>query len=221
MYPYSLINLTTKSIFGNALKGNGLFLPLSDNSDVFDYIDIRNQNELQDFANNKMLEADTNWAISEFGEKRSFMFSELGFSQMVTEGRFYHLGVDLWLPEGTALYSPIDGEVVISMYEEGDGNYGGLVVIKHVIANEDIYSVYGHLDKEKLPKVGIQLHSGEKFAELGGMSSNGGYFYHLHLQVLTEKGYSEGFVHKGYSTEEQFKVIDKWCLNPNFLLLCK
>ncbi|MEZ5022449.1 MAG: hypothetical protein R2728_04165 [Chitinophagales bacterium] len=27
---------------------------------------------------------------------------------------------------------------------------------------------------------------------VGGMESNGGYFIHTHLQVLTERGYQEG-----------------------------
>ena len=216
IYPYCLKNQISP-IFEKQLVGNGVFISLANDSQVYKRIDIKNQVQLQEYADELMSQNQTNWAISEFGENRKFMFTQLGHHQMVQQNRFIHLGLDIWVPVNTIVHAPLAGKIVISEYESGEGNYGGLVVIEHIIQDQKIYSVYGHLNKDHLPKAGTNLNAGQQFAKIGEMNSNGGYFYHIHLQVLTEKGYNQEMVHQGYTTEEKFKTIQDLCLDPRFL----
>ncbi|MEZ5022450.1 MAG: hypothetical protein R2728_04170 [Chitinophagales bacterium] len=97
-----------------------------------------------------MAAAKTNWAISEFGENREKAFRLFGYPQMVNEGRFFHLGLDVWMPQNTSLHSPHNGRVVESMYEKGPGNYGGMVVIEYLV-NDFTFILYSvHLDKDSI-----------------------------------------------------------------------
>ena len=41
-----------------------------------------------------------------------------------------------------------------------------------------------------------------------------GRFYHTHLQVITRKGYDEGWVSKGYCTARDLAVMDGICPSP-------
>lgn len=215
-YPYNLLNYELFPIFADKLKGAGVFVSLADGSEVFEKIDINDQKALQAYADDLMSEANTNWAVSDFGENRKFMFSELGHLQMVEEGRFFHLGLDIWAPVGFELFAPLAGEIVVSEYEAGAGNYGGMVVVKHEVEKQTFYTVYGHLNKDKLPVLGL-IQKADRIGFLGEMDSNGGYFYHVHLQVLTEVGFKKGFTNKGYATLEDFQKIEKYCLDPRFL----
>lgn len=221
MYPYNLRLTETHSCFGDQLRGDGLFLGLDDSSPVLDEINIADQSALQAYADQKLLEAGTNWAISAFGEPRERMFRALDCDQMVGEGRFYHLGVDFWLPAGSNIYAPLGGTIVESGYESGFGNYGGFVCVKHSQFNKPIYTFYGHLDPVTVLEVGQVITSGDVIGKLGNMQNNGGYFYHLHLQVLTESGYEAGFAHKGYATKKQFSEIDSYVLDSSYFLFLK
>jgi murein DD-endopeptidase MepM/ murein hydrolase activator NlpD len=216
LYPYA-VQPFLQPLFKEHLKGNGVFISLANNSPVYENVDIRDQIQLQEYADQLMRENKTNWAVSDFGENREFMFTELGHDQMVSQQRFMHLGLDIWVPVNTPIYAPLTGEVVLSEYESGEGNYGGLVIMKHKFNDLVIYAVYGHLAKDQLPAVNTVIATGEKIGLIGEMDSNGGYFYHTHLQVLTEAGYQNGFAHKGYSTPEQFQNHQEFCLDPRFL----
>jgi len=194
--------------------GNGVEISLKDGSEVLNSVDIKDQNALQSYGDNLMSDNNTNWAVSYFGEMRKQMFLDLDAKQMVDEKRFFHLGIDIWMPLGSRLFSPIDGEVIEAEYESGFGNYGGFVLIKHTVGNNAIYSFYGHLNPDFLPDIGTRLSAGTQFAQIGDMTQNGGYFYHTHLQILTEEGYKNGFLHKGYADKETFDGINKFVLDP-------
>ncbi len=211
------MNIKIDSIFGEQARGTGVFIDLSDESKVFDECDIKNQEALQGYAQQLMKEYNTNWAISGFGERRERFFRELDAEQMVEEERFYHLGTDIWMPVDSTVFAPAEGVVVESDYEDGFGNYGGYVVLKHNTA-EAFYSFYGHLNPSTLPSLNKVIKKNEKIARLGDMTQNGGYFYHTHLQILTPQGYRDGFVHKGYATDEVFSNIKQFILNPKFFL---
>ncbi|MEZ5004089.1 MAG: peptidoglycan DD-metalloendopeptidase family protein [Chitinophagales bacterium] len=218
IYPYNLVRTNNHPIFGHALFGNGVLLPLSNDSMLIQKEKLTSSAALQAYGEQQMNQANTNWAISEFGENRETLFRLLGYPQMVEEERFFHLGIDVWLPQTTILLSPFSGKVVESIYETRQGDYGGMLVVEYNVNGQLFYVVFGHLDKYSMVKEGTKMMMGESVGRVGGVDSNGGYFLHTHLQVLTERGYKEGFAHKGYATKEQFSVISNWCWDPTFLL---
>ena len=138
--------------------------------------------------------------------------------QMAGTKRYYHLGIDITAPAKTPIISPFNGEIVVSEYEPGKGNYGGMIVIECGNNTEPIYILIGHLNPSKSKKVGEFVKEGEIVGELGNETCNGDWWPHAHVQVLTKRGFNEGWIYKGYCCKDEIDTISEFCLNPLFLL---
>ncbi len=79
---------------------------------------------------------------------------------------------------------------------------------------ETFYSFYGHLNKEKLPAAGTEFAAGEAFSYIGDFHENGNWFYHTHLQVITQKGLEQGFISKGYCAACDLAQMEDLCPSP-------
>lgn len=139
------------------------------------------------------------------------------FPQFLNEGRFYHLGLDIVVPEDFYLYAPLDAEVYKIGFDKGFRNYGGYVVLKHEINNSVFYSFYGHLKTEFLIKENDNIKQGERFAQIGEKKDSGEWFTHTHLQILTQKAVDENLLTKGYCSAENLKTIEEFFPSPYFL----
>lgn len=134
------------------------------------------------------------------------------------ENRTIHLGMDFWLPAGTAVNALFDSEVVTSVNDAGDKEYGGLIILKHKTGNFQFYTLYGHLSLDSIQKkeVGQVIKQGENIGYLGHSDENGNWAPHLHFQVmLSILGYATDFPGVGY-----FNHIEVWksvCPDPNLL----
>ncbi|WP_233900644.1 aminotransferase class III-fold pyridoxal phosphate-dependent enzyme [Tenacibaculum piscium] len=134
------------------------------------------------------------------------------------ESRTIHLGTDFWLTKNTPVHAILEGEVVISSDNQGDKNYGGLLVLKHQADNFEFYTLYGHNTPESVQKhqVGNRILKGEKIAELGDYTENGNWVPHLHFQVLL----SLFDLNTDFPGVAYLKEIEVWksvCPNPNLL----
>jgi len=224
-YPLCLIGKEIFPVLGRELSGRPMYFPLDDSSDVLrvEKTTKDGQKELQTAIENMMAENDATWAISGYPEKRAQLAD---YTDEVRENRPWHIGVDVSAPAGTKLYAPLDSVVVIAevdVCKDGvpgyKGGYGGYVVLKHDVDDCVFYTVYGHLNFEKLPKIGTTLSAGDCFGEMGNMNQNGNWFYHVHMQVLTQCGFDEGWAQKGLCSEEQIAIIHELCPNPLFLII--
>lgn len=212
-YPYIAYskNIDIHPIFKN-LTGDPLIVDMSVDSTLFDTLDVRDQKGFQNLLDDMMKDRYT-WGVSSYLENRETVLSPC--PQMVEEKRFYHLGLDIIVPLGTALHTPLDARVKESGYEAGEGNYGGHVLLMHDSPHfETFYSFYGHLNKEKLPAVGKEFSAGEVFSYIGDFHENGNWFYHTHLQVITRKGLEQGFISKGYSAAGDLAQMEDLCPSP-------
>lgn len=212
-YPYIAYSphIVIHPVF-RGLEGEPLVVDMSNTSSIFDNMDVRDQKELQRRID-QMMAGKFSWGVSSYLENRELVLSQC--PQMVEEQRFYHLGLDIIVPLGTPLYSPLDATVAHSGYEEGQGNYGGHVMLAHESSHfETFYSFYGHLNREKLPKTGAKIPAGDLFAYIGDFHENGDWFYHTHLQVLTEKAVALGYISKGYCAAQDLAVMDTLCPSP-------
>ncbi|GMO56345.1 MAG: hypothetical protein Ta2D_01130 [Rickettsiales bacterium] len=210
-YPYTILNENIFPVFGDEIVGDPHYINLVET-------DPLSAEDAKEWRFGEIKKFNKNWGYSGYLENRS---RQLTSKIMAAEKRFFHLGIDLHVPTGIKIYAPLDGEVVVSEYEDGVGNYGGLVVLKHIVKSDVFYSVYGHLKKDLLPKLNSNIAKGENFEEIGDMTENGNWAPHLHLQVLTEKGFNEGWVHKGYCSLDNLIDISYYCPNPIFLLKYK
>ena len=196
----------------NGLTGDPLILNLSQGSPVFNLVDIHDQQAFQKFLDQRMKDRHT-FGLASYLENRETILSS--YPQMKKEERFYHLGLDIIVPLGTPLCAPLDGTVTVSGYEAGDKNYGAHVLLLHESPYfETFYSLYGHLNRKKLPEAGRHIAAGEIFAFIGDFHENGNWFYHTHLQIITRKGLDKGYLSKGYCSAKDLAEIDGLCPSP-------
>lgn len=212
-YPYIAYSskIDIKPLFTD-LKGDPIVVDMSDKSTLLDDMDVRDQKQFQKRLD-KVMEKKFSWGVASYLENRERILSPC--PQMVEEQRFFHLGLDIIVPLGTPLHAPLDARVVESGYEKGDGNYGGYVLLIHESPFfEPFYSFYGHLNREKLPARETRFATGDSFAYIGDFHENGNWFYHTHLQIITQKGFEKGYISKGYCCAEDLAVMDELCPSP-------
>ncbi len=134
------------------------------------------------------------------------------------ESRTVHLGIDCWLPAGTPVHALLDGEIVTAINDEGDKEYGGLIILKHETDQFHFYSLYGHLSVKSATarKIGERVKKGERIAFLGDFPENGNWPPHLHFELmLSMLDYTDDFPGVAYKSEiEVWKSI---CPDPNLL----
>jgi len=153
-----------------------------------------------------------------FGEDRSDLWD--GFEPKMK--KMIHLGVDLNnLPPGQCVGSATQGTVVHIMNDKTRVNgWGNRIIICFEVGVArkfkptlyvKTYFLYGHLDPAKCPlKLGDKVKGGDIIGYIGDGEVNGGWFPHLHLQIMTEQ-----FVKKFKTFEE----IDGYSENVDDLKL--
>ena len=100
--------------------------------------------------------------------------------------RTIHIGVDVFLPAGTAVRAVLPGKVVSAFYRPDAHDYGGTLILEHTDANGVSFrALYGHLSKASVDhaRVGQAFAAGEVVAHLGAVEENGGWPPHLHFQI--------------------------------------
>jgi len=212
-YPFFLYStrVTHRPVF-LGLKGVPFVVDLSTNSLLLRGIDVRDQEKLQRILEDQM-GSQYQWGVSPYLEHRNTLLADC--PQMVADLRFIHLGLDVIVKVGTPLHAPLHGTVVESGYEDGEGNYGGYVLLKHESPFfKTFYSFYGHLCKDRLPAPDESFPAGTIFAEIGDFHENGNWFHHTHIQVITRKGLEMGYVSKGYCTEKDLVEMNDLCPSP-------
>lgn len=172
------------------------------------------QKKLEELFASKNVDVITSWYL----ENRRRMFEVLWCEQMISEWRFFHLWLDLSVKKWTEVFSPIDWEVFEVWYEEWEWNYGWYVILKHILWKELVYSLYWHLSYENINlKVWELLNAWKKIWIIWDFHENWWYFYHTHLQVITEKWKQNWFFTKWYCSYEQLKNIWEYIVDPNIL----
>ncbi len=201
------------------IQGEPVLISLDDNSGIYEQIDMSSQRDFQEYTLAMTEKASTNCALSMFLEPRRKLMQAHNCVDMLEADRTIHLGLDISLPAGSRVVAPLDGVVIESEYEKGKGQYGGMAVLEHVLQDgRKVYAVYGHLDREHLPAVGSRILAGELISVLGDFSSNGDWFTHLHLQVVTTEGRENGYLHKGYIQSDLLPNLEQWVLDPFVLV---
>nr|WP_321412221.1 peptidoglycan DD-metalloendopeptidase family protein [uncultured Allomuricauda sp.] len=214
-YPLCLNGVDIYPLFGDFLVGKPYIFDFSsDNPKNLEY-------NLTDFKQfNAMifdeLEASSHqWGIGKYLEERKSLLR--AYPNIIEEQRYYHLGLDIIVPYGTPMYSPLDAEVYNTGKETTVGNYGGYIILKHDIDNVVFYSLYGHLKTPHSVKAGDKIKAGQKFAHIGREIDSGGWFCHVHLQILTQAAIDDGHSDWGYISSALLPKVEKYFPSPYFL----
>lgn len=136
-----------------------------------------------------------------------------------TTVRNIHLGIDLWCEAGTQVLAVLDGEVHSFQDNNGYGDYGPTIILKHHIEGIVFYSLYGHLSVESLERLepGQPVKQGAAIATLGAPEVNGDYAPHLHFQLILDMQGNYGD-YPGVCSEKDLDYYRKNCPDPNLLL---
>lgn len=120
--------------------------------------------------------------------RRSTLFNTL------EEPRSLHLGIDIWGPAGTNIYTPLGGMVHSFAFNNNYGDYGGTIILQHQLDTFNFYVLYGHLALKDIAqlRVGQFITRGETFAHFGEAEENGNWPPHLHFQLILDMGIWEG-----------------------------
>lgn len=209
-YPYSLLNRNTAihPLFGDQLQGEPYIFDLSSQNPRTLEMDPSNFADFQQIIFSELEGSGHKWGLGGYLEERANVLRH--YPQMIRENRIYHLGLDIIVPPDFTLYSPLNATVYEVGKEEGIGNYGGYVILKH----NDFYSFYGHLNSHHQVAPGDELYAGEPFARIGHSQDSGGWFTHTHLQILTEKAVNEGRTHQGYISDSLLSQVPAFFPNP-------
>ena len=115
-----------------------------------------------------------------------------------------------------------DGEVVTSINDEGDKEYGGLLILKHKVEDFEFYTLYGHNTIRSVlkNKIGAKIKKGDIIAEIANYPENGNWAPHLHFQImLSTLNYKTDF--PGVAYANQIAVWKSLCVDPNALFHIK
>jgi murein DD-endopeptidase MepM/ murein hydrolase activator NlpD len=209
------------SILGpNYTENDYLPLNLSDLRTSELDIDLSTEFALQDYLDDVFQTHNVKAAYGGYLEKRNLYTRSSYFgTESSPSQRNIHLGLDIWAPAGTTVYSPISGRVHSQNDNKNFGDYGPTIILEHKIANLRFYSLFGHLSKASLNryKVGDTVRSSQPLAHLGAPDVNGNYPPHLHYQlILNLQNYIGDY--PGVSSEQDLLFYSKNCPNPNVLL---
>jgi len=208
----NLESISINRILNKPLKDKPLYISLGQDCPYLEQFKNLDQKELDNWIQNIHAKHGVSWSISGDRENRVDLYRQN--KQIVREGRTVHLGLDIIAAAGTPLYSPIDTEVVHVEYEKGTGNYGWLIVLKCKVDETALYLLFGHLAKNKLAPIGTKLRAGQVFGQIGDFHENGNWFHHTHMQILTTRGFKEGWLHKALCTPKDLATIDECCPSP-------
>ena len=169
-----------------------------------------------------MAQVDAQVSIGYYCEERNVYQGE-AFNIKSPSARTFHLGVDLGMPAGSAVYAPLDGEV----YAFNDNNtyldYGPVIMLKHLTdTGIPFWTLYGHLSRTSLLPltVGMKIKAGDQIATMGVEAENVGWPPHTHFQLLTDLCGMGLDVH-GVAPRDEVSLWRSISPNPNLILRIK
>ncbi|SCX92867.1 peptidoglycan DD-metalloendopeptidase family protein [Flavobacterium caeni] len=200
------------------------FLPLdlSAANQAMDGVDVTDAEAFENHLKEILANHGADAAFGGYNETRALYKRSALFYESDAEQRNIHIGLDIWMPAGTAVLAPLDGTVHSFDYNAGLGDYGPTIILEHQLGPLTFYTLYGHLSVESIAEleIGDRFLKGQKLAELGDASVNGDYAPHLHFQIIRDIGDWFGDYPGVCSAADLGHYLDN-CPDPNLLLKLK
>ena len=125
------------------------------------------------------------WSHGGYGEDRSRLWHDTYLDQLEA---WHHLGIDINVPAGTELISPVSGKVIVSDHDNDHPNapqehgWGHRLIIHPW---ESRYAlIMAHLSDDTRRKVGDLVKRWDQLWTIGNPIQNGGWFEHFHVQAI-------------------------------------
>ena len=152
----------------------------------------RDQRRFSALVDDELMASRASVGIGRYDEVRAIYTTDL-FRVEGNDGpewRTVHVGIDVGATPGTEVHAPLAGTVHSIRNNGAPGDYGPTIVLEHsATADRPVFwTLYGHLSWESLDrvKVGQALKTGELLGWLGDITVNGGWWPHVHIQVICD-----------------------------------
>lgn len=126
---------------------------------------------------------DVEWTFGGYMEHRG---NVLAGSYLAPEKKFIHLGVDLNVRAGTGVYADRRLKVIGVERDPSKGGWGTRLMAR--VVGFGLTAIYAHIRLLKPYAVGDIIDVNERFAVADGSATNGDWYPHVHVQVLTGEG---------------------------------
>lgn len=135
------------------------------------------------------------------------------------ERRSVHLGIDLFVVEGTTILTPLPAVVHSLADNAGLGDYGPTIILEHDLSGSRFFTLYGHLSRKTLRSLKRRqtLAAGTTLGTVGDVHENGGWPPHLHFQVICGDP-PEGGDFPGVAAPAERERFLGLCPDPNLIL---
>jgi peptidoglycan LD-endopeptidase LytH len=170
-------------------------LDLTQNNTALTTEIIADADTMTRYLEHELRRTNTRYAIGGYDEHRTIYDRSEHFDTDGDEPRRLHLGIDIWGAAGTPVFAPLAGEVHSFRNNAAFGDYGGTIILKHVLGERgalgaleklEFHTLYGHLSAASLDGLheGKTIPQGSQIGALGEPHENGGWSPHLHFQVV-------------------------------------
>ena len=182
------------------------------------HLDMSDANTLQKYIDETFAKNGKTWGLGGYDEER-FFYEKSELFRSGNEYRSIHLGLDIWLPAGTPLSSPLPARVHSFQNNAHFLDYGPTIILEHDVTDIVFWTLYGHLSAESLEGLfeGKKIAPGERFATLGAPLINGSWPPHVHWQVIGDLFEKKGD-YPGVVTPSERKKYLSVCPDPEILL---
>lgn len=167
-----------------------------------------------------MKSAGVNVGVGRYNEARMLYVTPLFAADARTgEARTVHLGIDLFVEAGSAIYAPLAGEVYLVHNNNAPLDYGPVIILKHKTGEQEFFTLYGHLSEDSLEGlcVGQPIAAGQQIASVGAPPTNGNWTPHLHFQIITDL-LDLGFDFPGVCRASEREIWRAFSPDPNLIL---
>jgi len=182
------------------------------------HLDINDVSGFTEYLFESIAGAETPVGIGRYDEDR-VLYRHSPLFDGTAERRSIHIGIDLFVVEGTEILSPLPATVRSAADNSGLGNYGPTVILRHQLDGIEFHTLYGHLNRASLDRLepGDEISAGDQVGAVGDLQENGSWPPHLHFQIITEALGEEADYPGVAAPSERERFLDL-CPDPNFIL---
>ena len=180
---------------------------------------INNMEEFSEYIFSSLKSKNKKMGIGRYNEARLCYTSDQFKNNDTQENRTIHIGLDMFVPPSTPIFTPLEGIVHSFRRIAAPLDYGQVLILEHQTGSDKFYTLYGHLSKNSIKGLieGKKFKKGEKIASIGDFQENGHWPPHLHFQIILDmfgkKGDFEGVA--APTLRELYKNI---CPDPNLIV---
>ena len=181
-------------------------------------VDLTNTEEFTNYILAKLQENESLVGIGKYNEDRN-IYARSSLFCGTEVPRTVHLGIDIWAPAGTPVFTPLLSRVHSFANNAAFGDYGPTIILEHIINGVQFYTLYGHLSLSSLAHlhVGAVFEAGKQIAAIGTHPTNGSWPPHLHFQIITDMQGKKGD-YPGVASLTERKRYLELCPDPNLIL---